>query len=166
MAQLRLIAIAATFAIGASEAAPSPTASGLTAPAGWHAVPELAQAAKVAAETPATAVSGAEAWAEPARGCYAVWLMLRGDAGPIQTAADQLLASLAHAQIAVSDVAKPPAGDRGSLALMFAKAPYHGQLRAELAKTGEIAALACLWNDREPKACEATCTTLVGSMAR
>jgi hypothetical protein len=162
MAQLRLIALAlALVGCRRSEAAPG---SGLTAPAGWQPSAELARSAADAAKSDAVAVTGSEAWAEPARGCYGFWLMLHGAAGPIDVAADQLVASVSHAGVAVSDVAKPPAGDRGVLGLAFAKAPYHGNLRAELAKTGEVAAVACMWNDREPKACAAGCAALLGSM--
>jgi hypothetical protein len=44
----------------------------------------------------------------------------------------------------------------------FERAPYHGTLRAELASTGAVSALACAWNAREPAACEAACVALLG----
>jgi hypothetical protein len=50
------------------------------------------------------------------------------------------------------------------LSLAFERAPYHGKLRAQLAKDGAITALACFWNDREPAACAAGCTAMIGSM--
>ena len=160
-----MIAIAA-LACGAcrrTEAAPSP----IVAPAGWKAAPELAKAASDAAKPNANdgvKVVAAEAWSEPARGCYGVSLRLEGAAVAIDAAADQLVASVQKAGVTVSDVVKPAAGKddaRGVLALRFATAKYHGLLRAELAKTGEVFAVSCLWNQREPKTCEAACGKLV-----
>ena len=61
------------------------------------------------------------------------------------------------------DVVKPAVGERGTLALGFdAQRGYHGKLRAELVKTGEVHALACVWNQREPKVCEAACAKWFG----
>jgi hypothetical protein len=158
MAQLRLIAcVALAAACGRSEAAPSP----LQAPAGWRAAPELAKAAGDAAGSATTA---SEAWAEPARGCYAVWLALHGAAGSIDAAADQLVAGVQKLGVTASEIAKPSTGDRGELALAFVKPPYRGRIRAQLASTGDVTALACMWNEREPKACEAACTQLLGSL--
>jgi hypothetical protein len=156
MAQLRLMALVLCAACGRSEAAP-----GLAVPAGWRSAPDIAKAASEAAGSAATA---SEAWAEPARGCYGIWMELHGASGAIDTAADRLVASVQKLGVTTSAIAKPPAGDRGELQLAFAKPPYHGTLRAQLAKTGEVNALACMWNDREPKACEAGCTTLLGSL--
>lgn len=160
MAQLRLIAVALCAACGRGEAAPSPS-SGLAAPAGWQAAPQIAQAASQAAGSGATA---SEAWAEPARGCYAVWIALHGAAGAIDAAADRLVASVQKLGVTTTEVVKPAAGEHGQLQLAFGKAPYRGTLRAQLAKTGDVIALACMWNEREPKACEAGCTALLGSL--
>jgi len=160
MAQLRLIALALCAACGTSEAAPPPS-SGLTAPAGWQVAPQIAKAASEAAGSSATS---SEAWAEPARGCYAVWIGLHGAAGAIDAAADRLVASVQKLGVTTSEVAKPAAGEHGELQLAFAKQPYRGKLRAQLAKTGDVIALACMWNEREPKACETSCATLLGSL--
>jgi hypothetical protein len=158
MAQLRLIACAiACAACGRSEAAPSQ----LQAPAGWRSAPELAKAASDAAGSAATA---SEAWAEPARGCYAVWLALHGAAASIDVAADQLVAGVQKLGVTASEIAKPQAAERGELAFAFAKQPYRGRLRALLAKTGDVNALACMWNEREPKACEKQCAELLGGL--
>lgn len=160
MAQLRLIALALCAACGSSEAAPPP-GSGLTAPAGWRSAPQIAKAAADAAGSGATA---SEAWDEPARGCYAVWIGLHGAAGAIDAASDRLVASVQKLGVATSEIAKPEAGERGELQLAFTKPPYRGKLRAQLARTGEVIVLACMWNDREPKACEAGCQALLGSL--
>jgi hypothetical protein len=96
-----------------------------------------------------------------------------GERGTPEALADLLVANLsatpALAGIAVTDVVKPtlttgPASDSGVLSLAFARAPYRGRLRAQIGKTGAYAVLACFWNEREPAACEAACTQLVGSM--
>jgi hypothetical protein len=56
-----------------------------------------------------------------------------------------------------------PTTAAGVLAFAFDKAPYQGRVRATLdGKT--VSALACFWNEREPAACEAACTALIGSL--
>jgi hypothetical protein len=176
MAQLRLIGprLVASLVLascGRSEAAPQVAAvsSGLVPPTGWHSDSALANTAAVAAADPKAgiAVAGSEAWSEPTRGCYAVWLGLRGAAAPIDVAAEQLLAALAKElpDLVVREVGKPASGaqERGALALAFEARGFHGRLRAELAPSGEVHALACVWNRREPKRCEAGCTALLGA---
>ena len=58
----------------------------------------------------------------------------------------------------------PKTPEAGVLSLSFTRPPYRGKLRAPIAKTGAIAMLACFWNVREPIACEAACSQLLGSM--
>ncbi len=171
MAQLRLSAPSLVITVviascGRSEAAPQAHVSGHAAPKGWQLDGELAKTAASAAADPTAGitVAGSEAWSEPSRGCYAVWLDLRGGAAPIEVASEQLLAALARELpgLQLREVAKPVAADHGTLTLAFDTRGFHGRLRAELASTGEIHALACVWNRREPRACEAGCTTLLG----
>lgn len=180
MAQLRLIgpqlAVSLVLAsCGRSEAAPpaGTVRSGLAAPAGWHVDGGLAKLAATAASDPKSgprsgiAVAGSEAWSEPSRGCYAVWLALHGASAPIDVAAEQLLAALAKElpDVKLAEVAKPTGGDegRGTLALSFDARGFHGKIRAELAGTGDIHALACVWNQREPRACAKGCAALFGA---
>lgn len=156
-----------------SEAAPQPKPVPVAPdpPKGWMADPALAKAAAAAVVDPkqsAIAVTQTQAWSDPARGCYGLALDLRGGAGPIDAAADQLIAALGSelAGAKLHEVQKPVAGPHGTLALGFdvlrGTAPYHGKLRADLESTGEVHALACLWNQREPKVCEAACTHWFG----
>ena len=158
-----LIALASC---AASEAAPPPAASpsNFAAPKGWAVDSGLAKTAATAAAGDKITVLGSDAWSEPSRGCYAIWIDLAGSASPVDAAADQLLAALTNQKATLREVQKPAAGETGTLALAFDRAPYHGKLRAELATTGEIRALACMWNQREPKACDAGCTSLLGAM--
>jgi hypothetical protein len=151
MALLRLALIALA---GCSPAGAQPSAaSGITPPAGWQALPQLAK--QVADATKAT---GSEAWGEPARGCYAVWFTVTGSGAN----ADAILAGLAAEKIATSNVVTPESGD-GMVAVSFTKASYAGRLRARIA--GEtVTALACFANQREPESCEAPCTTLLGAL--
>jgi hypothetical protein len=157
MAQLRVILAAASV---------SALVSAAPAPKGWAADPPLAKAAAAAAGDPKAAiiVTASQAWSDPVRGCYALALDLHGAAGPIDAAAEQLLAALGtEAGTRLHDVVKPVVGERGTLALGFdAQRGYHGKLRAELVKTGDVHALACVWNQREPKVCEAACTKWFG----
>lgn len=165
MALLRMMLVALA-ACGQAGAQPSAT-SGLTAPAGWIALPEIATAAATAAKGGGVTVDGAEAWGEPARGCYGVWLALHGEGA----SAEQVLAGLAGQAVTIRDVVKPETGD-GVVALGFetTKAPgtsvlgsYRGRLRARIA-ADKISALACFANEREPNACEGACTTLLGGL--
>lgn len=102
-----------------------------------------------------------DGWVEPAAGCYAIWLRLAGPAAPIARATGQLVASVESAGLIVRDVVTSIADSRGAVALEFAKAPYQGVLRAELARSGELEALACAWNQREPTICAPTCKKLL-----
>jgi hypothetical protein len=142
-------------------------------PAGWRAMPELVTAAADAGKQAKLRVDGIEAWGEPSRGCYATWLSITGEPGAPSALADLMVASLsatpALAGITVSEIVKPavktgPRDESGVLSLAFARAPYRGHLRAQIGKTGAYAVLACFWNEREPLACEAACSQLIGSM--
>lgn len=166
MAELRLILIAALAACQASEANPG---SGITAPAGWQALPTVAKAAGAAAKASGITVDGTEAWGETARGCYAMWIALHGGGRTPDVMADQLVLSVksepALLGLLVHDVVKPAAGAKsGVLTLGFERGVYRGMLRASLVADGHIAALACFWNQREPAACEEACKNLVGSL--
>lgn len=158
---------AAIGGCGTAGAAPE-QASGLTPPAGWQAMPEIAAAARGALGKGVT-VEGAEAWGEPAMGCYAVWLAI-GAPGAAEAVAQQVVAGFtaaaagsgSGAKLTFKDVA-PPAGDAGVLALSFERGDHRGRLRARLGG-GRIAALACFANQREPLACEAACTSFLGAI--
>jgi len=156
MALLRLMLLALA-ACGQAGAQPSAT-SGLTAPVGWIAIPEIATAAATAAKGDGVTIDGAEAWGDPARGCYGVWLALHGDGA----SAEQVLAGLTTEPITTTNVVKPESGD-GLVAMSFTRGVYRGRLRARIA-AGKITALACFANEREPIACDGACTTLLGGL--
>jgi hypothetical protein len=152
----------ALVACRASEAGPG---SGLTPPAGWQALPSLATAASDAAKTDGVVVDGAEAWGDPARGCFGAWLALRAGSRAPDALADMLVASVKTENVEVRDIVKPAAGAAaGTLSFVFDRLPYRGKLRAQLVRDGHMTVLACYWNDREPVACETACTQLIGSM--
>jgi hypothetical protein len=180
MADLRLIAaLAATAIAGCGRAGAAPEqASGLTPPAGWQALPEIAAAARAALGAGA-AVDGAEAWGEPAMGCYAVWLAIRAS-GAAEAIAQQVVAGFTAAAAGSGSGAPPrggpprgdpmiledvsaPSGAEGVLALAFERGDHRGRLRARLGG-GRIAALACFANQREPLACETACTSFLGAL--
>lgn len=148
-----------------ADAAPT---SGLTPPAGWVALPQLATATTAAIAADHVALVGSEAWGDLARGCYAAWVAVRGRGAAADVMATQLLASVRNdvTGIAIRDLVQPAAGtDHGTLSFAFDRATYHGRLRAELTTNqGSIVALACFWNQREPTACAGACTSLLGSM--
>ncbi|MCW5803774.1 MAG: hypothetical protein KIT31_15430, partial [Deltaproteobacteria bacterium] len=97
-------------------------------------------------------------------GCYAVWVALHGAGGDAPALAKEVVDGLAAAKLETSEVVAPAAED-GALTLRFASAAagVKGRLAARLGG-GKVAALACFANPREPAACEATCTTLLGAM--
>ena len=134
---------------GRAEAVP-----GQAGPAGWAAIDGIAKAAGDAAKGDGVKVEAASAWGDEARGCYAVALELSGAGGSEDALAKQVADGATAAGLVVKDVANAS----GVLTMAFARAPYTGHARAELAKTGHIAARACFWNEREPAACEAACT--------
>jgi len=178
MADPRLIAAVAAVALagcGRAGAAPEQT-SGLTPPAGWQAMPTIAAAARAALGAGAE-VEGAEAWGEPAMGCYAVWLAIRAS-GSAEAIGQQVVAGFTAAAAGSGDGAKPaepgatptlikdvaaPSGDEGLLTLAFERGVHRGRLRARLGG-GRITTLACFANQREPLACEAACTALLGGL--
>jgi hypothetical protein len=145
--RLAPVVLGALAACGQAGAQPSAT-SGVTPPAGWQPLPALA--AKVG-------VAGAEAWGETARGCYAVWFVVRGSGATPEA----ILAGLSTAKLTTSNVVTPD-GD-GVLTATFASAPYTGRLRARIAGD-TITSLACFANEREPKSCEAPCNAVLGAL--
>jgi hypothetical protein len=152
MAQLRLMALALA-ACSASDAAPPPVPAApiATVPAGWVSLPALELAARGVIQG-----STADAWGEPAMGCYATALTFP-ERGPVGALLDDVKKS-----VTVSDAVVPSAAG-GVLSFAFAKGEYKGRVRANLdGKT--VSALACFWNEREPGACEAACTAMLGSM--
>ncbi|MEP7128747.1 MAG: hypothetical protein ABI729_07760 [Chitinophagales bacterium] len=156
--RLALIGLCACGQAGAQPTAPSPAPSGITAPAGWAAQPEIAQAVRDATKAEGVTVDGVEAWGETARGCYAVWFALAGSGAT----ADAVIAGLAAEKLATSNVVKPESGD-GITAVTFAKPPYTGRLRVRTID-GKLTGIACFANEREPMACDAPCTSLLGAI--
>jgi hypothetical protein len=173
------VALVACSAAGADPAAPP----GRNAhPEGWKQLPAIATAVGAAANADGIMIDAVDAWGEPAHGCYVVWLDLHGRTGDAPALADQIVAGVSRAgaprdaaparpprpreaaagwpgEIAISELVKPtePAG---VLAFAFTSLPYRGRVRAQLGK-GHIAAVACFGNEREPLACNATCTQVL-----
>ena len=160
MADLRmtLLALAACGSPDALPAQPERRSS-IRPPATWQALPAIAQSARAAARAPGVAVEGSEAWGEPAMGCYAAWIALRGSTDTAEQLAERIRDGLGAAGI----VAANDPGD--GLAWTVERAPYRGRLRARIgADDGGIEALACVANEREPAACAAACAPLVEAL--
>ena len=163
MLRLTAIAVAACRTAGAdptpvaeSVHAPSPASAAprVVHPATWRVLPAVATASAGAVAGAGITVDIADAWGDPAMGCYAVWLALRGATDAPAALADQVIAGLTG--LAPSAIARPSAPE-GTLGFAFARPPFRGQARVRLA-TGRISAVACFGNDREPAACTADCT--------
>jgi hypothetical protein len=153
MADLRL----ALVALAACTDAGAQTPSGMKPPAGWSPQPAIVAAAKQALGK--TKIDGIEAFAEPAMGCYAIWMGLRSS-GDAKEVGEQVVKSLG--KVSVKDLVKPTT-ETGVLSLTFEKSPYEGRLQARVAKDS-IKALACWWSKREPIACAQACAMLIGGM--
>lgn len=152
MADLRLIAVLAAACTNA-EAQPT------KAPAGWAAQPAIVTAAKQALGK--QTIDGIEAFGDPAKGCYSVWMAMRGS-GSAKDLAGQIVKGLAGGKVEIKDVVTPTSED-GVLSLAFVAAPNKGRLRARLGK-GKLVALACWSVEREPAACEQACTSVLGGL--
>jgi hypothetical protein len=139
-----------------------------------------------AARADGVTIDAVDAWGEPARGCYGVWLELHGGTAAAAPAlADDALASLQHTAgpaglpglhsraagsaapaaigspnpLVIDEVIKPTTAE-GVLAFRFTRPPYRGRVRAELGR-GRVAAIACFGNQREPVDCEARCARVI-----
>ena len=118
-------------------------------------------------------VDSADAWGDPALGCYAVQLAIHGGAADSGAIATQIVDGLGGgvaglsgsaggaSKLSFSEVVRPSDGSE-VLSFTFARAPYHGRLRARLG-AGRIAALACFGNQRDPARCDATCGRMLQS---
>ena len=74
-----ILALGACTLAGAQATERMTEHSGLTAPAGWRDLPELASRVGATLAERKLRLDGVEAWGEPARGCFGVWLAIRGD---------------------------------------------------------------------------------------
>lgn len=137
-----------------SAAAQPEARSGVHVPPGWQELPSVATAARMAAGI----VEDVQAWGEPAMGCYAVWMTFVG--GADDQLAEQIQAGLATEKISVSNVSE---GD--VLSMTVERAPYRGQLFARPGD-GKLALLACFANQREPKTCEAACSSMLATWSK
>lgn len=141
----------------------TPARSGIPTPPGWHDLPAVASAARHALGE-GLEIEGTQAWGEPARGCYAVWIAIRGG-GTAQTIATDVVNGLTAAgggTVLVTDVVRPST-DEGVLTFGFTRPPFRGKLAAKLGG-GRVAALACFANAREPAWCATGCTSLLGAI--
>ena len=99
MGLLRVTAVA-LVACSAAGADPAGAPSRERAhPEGWKQLPSIATAVGAAARADRVTIDAVDAWGEPATGCYAVWLALRGASGDAPALADQVLAGLALARM-------------------------------------------------------------------
>ncbi|HEX4418499.1 MAG TPA: hypothetical protein VH165_11395, partial [Kofleriaceae bacterium] len=105
MALLRITALAVALGAcgtaGADPAPPAPATSpaapagvGLAMPAHWKPLPPIAAALAAAAKADGVAIDGADAWGDPAAGCYTVRLALHGGNASTTVLADQVLEGL------------------------------------------------------------------------
>jgi hypothetical protein len=177
----------ALVACNAAGAAPTPGSG--PHPMGWKQLPAIARAVGAAATADGVTVDAVDAWGEPARGCYGVWLELRGGSAEAPALADQILGGLPVGTASRTRPGEPgaprpaetpeiveiveiveindlrrPSGPDGVLAFQFARPPFRGRVRARLGH-GRITATTCFFNQREPAACDAVCTGVLDAVA-
>lgn len=171
MAVLRLTALALVVGCGTAGAEPAATTNGAPTtngalragmPATWKALPAIASAASTAARADGVAIDAAEAWGDPAGGCYAVHVVLHGGSDGADALAEQVLASFGATPKLVLRNAVKPTGPQGALTASFEAAPHRGRVRVELGN-GRVDTLACFGNARDLPACDATCTRVLGA---
>ena len=148
MAIVRLAALLALAGCGRASGDPG----GVTPPAGWRALPELANAIGTTAQ-----LDGVQAWGEPAKGCYAISIIAAGG-GDL---AGELLAALAAEKVITTDIVKP-SERTGVLSFTLERGPYRGRVRARI-ESDRVSALACYHNQREPAGCETACAAFLGA---
>jgi hypothetical protein len=115
------------------------------------------------AEAPALAdqvLAGITHGAGPRDGAAASSNAASSNAGASNAAKTRSTAPWSEA-VVTSDVVKPTAAT-GVLTFAFTSLPYRGRVRAQLGK-GRLGAVACFANEREPLACQAICTQLLGA---
>lgn len=169
MADVRVaavVALGALVALGACGRANAAAGDEIAVPAGWQALPAVALSARMVLGTD-VAIDHADAWGDPARGCYAVRLAVRSDGTAKELAADivggfMIAGAVGEPPWMLRDVTAP-SGEEGVLALQFERGDYRGRVRARIAG-GQIAAIACFANARERLACETACTGVLGAI--
>jgi hypothetical protein len=163
MAGVRLsLALAAMAGCGRADAQPAaPAPAAIAVPAGWRALPEIAEAVAAAAAAPGVTISGSRAWGEPAMGCYAAAFELRGGDDTADAIATDVIAGFGGT-LALTGTQRTA----GRIDAAFARGAYRGELRVTIVAAGgapTVSVLACFANDREPDACAATCAKLMGA---
>jgi hypothetical protein len=148
----------AVGALGGAHAAPAPSRA---LPAHWRELPTVVHAV-AGALAPAT-VDHIEAWGDPAAGCFAADVVLRGKPGEPAKVRDEVLGSLrADPRLAQLVIHATRVRGDGGTEVELERAPYRGSLRATPGASGEVEVFACLWNEREPVTCTAACKQLLG----
>jgi hypothetical protein len=91
-----LLRVTAVALVACSAAGADPAAAPRIAahPEGWKQLPAVAAAVGAAARADGVTIDAADAWGEPAHGCYAVWLELHGGTSDAPALADQVLAGM------------------------------------------------------------------------
>ena len=140
-----LFALAACSTAGADSSSVAENVfSGYKPPTGWISLPAVADVMRDVAVASHAKVVGREAWGEPSRGCYAVWMKLSGSGATAEAVASSFGgtdAVKAGGAILTSDIVKPTAVP-GTLSLSWKRGAYAGKLRARIEKDS-VAMLSC-----------------------
>jgi hypothetical protein len=135
-------------------------------PPGWRSLPAIARAATGdGADAPV-----AEAWGDPARGCFGLVDRTTATAPEIEPAAVErwIREALAGAHIAVSRSELETADHRLASRFELSRDALRGRARTVIAPargdTVRAVLATCVWTQREPAVCRARCDSFLDSL--
>ncbi len=143
-----------------AEARRGEEAEGVTIPAGWRPLAELAGAIPTARGAPVV-VEARKGWGDPAHGCFALMQRVSAPAKGFHLGRTQ--AALLQAMQATGFTAGPNAVE-----LPFVGRGVQGRMRSSTLPEAQdriaVVSLACFYNGREPDRCQPMCDAMLDSV--
>ncbi len=134
---------------------------GVTIPAGWRPLAELAGALPAHASGAQVVVESRQGWGDPAQGCFALLQRVSAPARGFHLGRAQ--AALLQALQATGFTAGPNAAE-----LAFVGHGVQGRMRSTTQPEAQdriaVVSLACFYNGREPDRCRPTCDAMLDSV--
>jgi hypothetical protein len=148
-------------AAGSGAGARGQGVEGVTIPAGWRPLAELAGSIPAQASGAQVVVESRQGWGDPAQGCFALLQRVSAPARGFHLGRTQ--AALLQAMQATGFTAGPNAAQ-----LPFVGRGVQGRMRSSTQPQAEdriaVVSLACFYNDREPDRCRPTCDAMLDSV--
>ncbi len=134
---------------------------GVTIPAGWRPLAELAGALPAQASGAKVVLESRQGWGDPAQGCFALLQRVSAPARGFHLGRAQ--AALLQALQATGFTAGPNAAE-----LPFVGHGVQGRMRSTTQPEAQdriaVVSLACFYNGREPDRCRPTCDAMLDSV--